>query len=1085
MNVKANVGYRFLNQINHNLIAFGVGIIAFMLYALLLSHTAFPGTSANVAAVCLGLEPQLAPSHPLLMSCVFPARFLPPGMAVLALNLWSALCGAASVALLFRYLRSWVQRRIVLDGGLPEYAPGAAGLTAGLVGAFAFATSLPLWAASTRLSMATFHALLLLLAFNLLQDNQIRDDRWRPFALALLCGVGCVESTLFLLMTPYFATMLLITLYQRKEATWPRITGLALAGLAGASLYLGAATHFVGSEGFSLAGYPGRLAIIERMMMMQLAELRQLFPRSGWIWVLIMVFLPWLATQFEAHNALNRRNTASSLVFHVVLIFLILPVQLNNSALPWVSDLPEGRLPVLEMLLVAMTLGYLASFWALCFMDAPGLLLDDDEERGLATRKKSEDPEKALRATAGVIVATLVLLLVYATAKNAGRANGRNGHFIDTYAQALLDQLSPQHWLITDGQIDTNLQLAAHARGQKLQLVNLSFERHPLHIRRLCQVIKTDPAFAKEQARYLNAARLGCAAFLQEWLSSDPEAAERLVFYGTPDLLFEAGLNAQTDQLVFVGVQDIESLKNRPLLEEHQPFWAKMQKILAGPVEGSSMAVRRGVLRRHLSMAANNLGVLLEDLGRPEEAISAYLQALEFDADNFSAMLNRVVLTRKGVTPADQEHAELAAAEALRMLKQRPVSSRLARFYGYVRVPGEFMRQSAEWQRFGQPRMAEASLKRAMALAPAEGQSQLLHELAALHLANNQPDKSEAAFRQILQDTPADPRALLGMLSICNMRQDYKAAREWLAKADKAGVLNKQINLELAKIEIAEGQYEQAQRRLLALTDADPAFLEAWALQVNVLIAGGKVDEAERDILPRMKKISRDAPQYLTAVTEAYILRSKGAEFFKAARESFILALRLQPGSRSVLAEILKLDHALRDQAAAVQHATILLRLERDNPLANYVMGTALIEQGDLAGAEEHLKRSAATSPSLPVFNDLAETLRMQNKLEEAELVIRRALALDPESPFALDTLACILIDAKRLPEAEKAAAAARAQAPDALPLKLTELRILAHNPDDLLEARDLARQISKHVDQLSPQQRAELAAAMTKLGGS
>jgi len=1050
------------------------------LYWLMLSPTAYPGTSANLTSVCLGLEPRLTPGYPIWMSCVYPARFLPSGVAVYALNLWSALFGALSVALLFRYTSRWVQKRIVLDGGLTERAPHIAGLVAGLAGAFAFATSLPLWAASTRLSVITFHGLLLLLAFNLLQDHEDKGDRWRPFALALLCGAGSAESALFLLMTPFFMVMLLLTLYKKKQSSWGRIAGLALTGLVGTSMYGWAVAQFAGTEGFILAGYPGRLAVVGRMLMIQLAELQHIFPSSGWIWVLIMAFLPWLVIQFEARRGFNSRRDVSALVFHVVLIFLVLPVQFNSSSLPWSANLPDGRLPVLEMLLTAMTLGYLTSFWILRFLEPPEVA--DDDEKSSKKRKEAENTQKSLRIMAGAIAVILVLSITAAAVMNAGSAGGRGGRFVDSYAHTLLDQLKPESWLVTDGLIDTNLRLAARERGQEIQLINLSTERSPLQIRRLCKVIEADPSFAGETARYLNAARLGCATFLQEWLASDPGAAERVLFYAPPDLLFETGLTAQADRLIFLGVKDLETLKSRPLLEDHRMFWANMDELLTGPVKGSQVKALRAALRRHVSMTANNLGVLLEDLGRPEEAYSAYLRALDFDADNFSAMLNRVVLTRKGVNPLEAEIAELAAAEALKELKRRPDSRNLARFYGYVRVPGEFARQSSEWMRFGQPKMAEASLKRAMELVPEGEKNLLLQELAALHLSNSKPDESEAVFLQVLQKSPADSRALLGMVRVSNMRQDHKAAREWLDKAANAGVSDMQISLELAKIEIAEGNYAEAQKRLQAINDAEPSVLEAWALQANLLLAQNKGAEAERDILPRMKSVSLDTPQYITAVTEAYILQAKGQDFLKPARELFVLAFRLQPGSRQVLTEILKIDYALHDQVASEQHAAALLRLDRDDTLANYVMGSLLIGRGDLAGAEEHLRRSAATTPSAPVLNDLAETLRMQGKLDQAEIVIRQALAVDPKSPFALDTLACILIDAGRLPEARQASDAALALAPQALPLKLTAVRILALGGGDPVEGREMVRQITQQAEQLSPQQRADLAVAAEKL---
>ena len=1070
-----------LSRANRNLIAVAMGVAALILYWLTLSPAAYPGGSAGLTVVCLGLEPRLTPVAPLWMSTVSLARFLPSGSAVYVLNLWSALCGALSVALLFRFLSRWVQKRIVPDGGLTDRSPHIAGLVAGLAGAFAFATSLPLWVASTRLSTITFHALLLLLAFNLQQDYEDAGDRWRPFVLALLCGAGCAESAIFLLVTPFFMIMLLLALYKKERCSWGRVAGLAVCTLLGASVYGLAASHFAGTEGFMLVGYSGRLAVVGRMLMFQLSELKAIFPRSGWVLVLVMVFIPWLVVQIEARSGFYKRNEVAAIIFHLVLILLVLPVQFNSSALPWSGTLPQERLPVLEMLLTAMTIGYLSAFWFLRFFETPDLRVN---ESVVSSRKQKENENnlKALRIMSGSIAAVLLLLLTLAAVKNSASASGRNAGFVDSYVNTLLDQLNPESWLVTDGSLDSLIRLAAYQKNRKIQLINLSAERNPLQIRQLCRLIETDPVFAGQPARYINAARLGCAAFLQDWLASGSGAASQVSFYAPPDLLFEAGLNARPDHLVFLGVKDLESLKKCPFLEDHRAFWADMEIILDGPVAGSWLNRLRAVLRRHVSMMSNNMGVLLEDLERPEEAYSAYMRALEFDADNFSAMLNRVVLTRSGVNPLEAEEAELAASEALKELKQRPGSRNLARFYGYVRVPGEFARQGSEWMRFGQPRMAEASLKRAVDLVPMHQKKQFLQRLAVLHLSNSNSKKSEKALQKVLKIAPKDSNALMGMVRVANMRQDHAAAREWLAKAADSGVSEMQITLETAKIEIAEGNYKQAQQRLHAITDAEPSFLEAWALQANLLLSQNKADVAERDILPRMQSVNPDKTPYITAVTEAYVLKAKGPDFYKRARERFLLALRLQPGSRSVLSEVLKIDYALRDQKASEQHAAAMLRLDRNDALANYIMGTLLIGSNDLPGAAEHLRRSVAASPSVPVLNDLAEVLRMQKQLEEAEEYIRKALELNPESPFALDTLACILIDAGRLSEARKTSDTAVSLAPQSLPLKITAVRIFALSGGDKVEGREMLRQINRYADQLSPQQRAQLEAVAEEL---
>lgn len=1063
-----------------NRVALAAGALALLLFWVTLSPTAFPGESATLMATRLGIEPHLAPGHTLWFACTAPLSLLPISASVYALNLWSALCGALAVGLLCRYMTGWIYAQIVLDGELDKRQARLAALLAGGFAAFALATSIPFWVSATRLHFFTFHSMLLLLAFNLVQDYCLHDGGWRPYALALLCGAGCSETALFLVMTPWFASMLLVALYLRGKVSWWRMSTLAFAGLIGVSLYGVAAWQFMASGGAELRGDANLFPVVMQMVIAQVRQLQAMVPRTGWIWIALVAFLPWLAVQFVAGRGLNMRRNVIGLIFHIVLVVCACLVQSNASFLPWSASLPAGRMPVLEQLLTAMVIGYLAAFWFLRLADPA--LRDKKASKGRHGKRGSVSDEKLLiQGLAGVMGVVLALCTVIVAFENGACANGRRAAFADTYVKELLDQLQSRTWLVTDGLLDPQLTIAALCRGQPLNLINLAAERHPLQIRRLCEAITSDPVLAGRVAPYRNAANLGCASFLQEWLASDTGAVSRLAFYVSPDLLIEAGFTPQTDRLLFVAARDTEPLKARPLLDEHDAFWSRMDLLLQGTAKGDPIDALRGTLRRHVSMTANNLGVQLEDLGRPKEAYAAYLRALSFEPDNFSAMLNRVVLTRQGIAPEEKPVAESAAAAAFAQLKNRPDAGRLARFYGYVRVPGEFSKQSAEWMRFGQPKLATAALRRAMDLAPEEKKLPFLSDLAGISLSDGKLPESEALFKRVLEQAPLDIPALLGMVRVALNRADVAAARTYLNAAKRAGIPDTTYRLEDAAIDLVAGEEVSAQRKVQALTDEDPKLLYAWALQANLLLKQGKTAEVERDILPRMQSATGKAPHYLIALTQGFAMQEKGPAAYGKARECFMLAYKLNPGNRSVLTALLNLDFALKDAAATESHAAALLRIDRDDGLANYLMGTLLLSRDDLAGAEAHLRRSLAAKPSAPVCNDLAETLRRQGKLDEAEKAVRQALSLDPQNASAHDTLACVLLDAGRLPEARESSAAARALAPKAVPFKLTEVRILARTGDPV-EARDGVRQLTRQADALSPRQRAELAAVAAEL---
>ncbi len=1064
-----------------NGVAFAAGISSFVLFWLSLSPSAFPGESAALTVSRLNIEPWFGPGFPLWRLATAPLARLSPDMAVYTLNLWSALCAGIAVGLLTRYMIGWIRSKIRPDGIEERYADGTA-ILSGLLAALFFATSAPVWVSATRLHTQGFHAILIVLAFNLLQDYVASGGKWRTYALALLCGVGIVETVLMLVVAPFLIASLLISMYRRHDTPWGRLAGLTVTGVIGTVLcaYLfrhtsasGDALQTAIAKGQSLSLY---------LLKEQYHLLQNMFPRVGWVWPVFFIAVPWVAIQFEAKTGLNDRRNIAAALFHVVLAVLALLIHANVSFLPWANALPGGRLPVLELLLTSMTAGYAFAclFARLC---DSSLEAEREHKRGSRRVPDVQAEERRLRvALLCILCVALVAATLLSALSNGRLASGRRGAFARTYVEALLGQLGDRTWLVTDGLLDPLLQISALCRGQTLHLLDLSSERQPDHIRRLRQAITDDASLKTNASDYLNAANLGGAAFIQDWLATDPHAANRVAFYAPPDLLFEAGLTPLPDRLLFTACQDTAPLRNRDLCQEQEPFWAEAEQMLAGETEGDPVLWLRGALRRHVSLVANNLGVLLEDLERPTEAYKAYRRALSLCPDNFSAMLNRVVLTRKGVEAAEKPEAETDARIALDKLSSIPDPGRLARFYGYVRVPGEFSRQSAQWSSFGQPKMATAALRRAMELSPKEQKAPFLKGLAEIELSDGNLTESAALYQRVLDQTPLDIPALLGMVRVAVSRSDVKAARTYLNDAKLAGIPDATYQLEDATIDFAANDWETAQRKLQELTDQDPKLLRAWALQANILITQAKAAEVEQIILPRMLTATGNAPHYLIALTQGYVFQAKGRKSYEEARSAFLRAYKLSPGNRQVLTALLNLDYALRDEASTERHAVALLRIDRDDVLANYLMGTLLINRNDLSGAEAHLRRSLAAKPSSPVCNDLAETLRLQGKLEEAEKAIRQALSLDPKNAFAYDTLACILLAAGRLKEARQACDAALALDPKALPFRLTDVRILALSGGDPAETRERVRRLNQHADRLSPQQRADLHAVSAEL---
>jgi tetratricopeptide (TPR) repeat protein len=130
--------------------------------------------------------------------------------------------------------------------------------------------------------------------------------------------------------------------------------------------------------------------------------------------------------------------------------------------------------------------------------------------------------------------------------------------------------------------------------------------------------------------------------------------------------------------------------KPPPTLEEmnvvREQTWARLSRFAKDfgggrefpPVE--TRYFRRAA--RHLGLLANNLGVLLEDAGQPEEAGRAYRMALDFDAQNSSALCNLL-----GLLPEEAER-ENWLVRLRRVIKKRQLSpGQMTTDYGFIRDP--------------------------------------------------------------------------------------------------------------------------------------------------------------------------------------------------------------------------------------------------------------------------------------------------------------------------------------------------------------------------------------------------------------
>ncbi len=1051
--------------------AFGLGTaaLAFLVFLFTLSPGVFPGPSAALMATYTGLEPIIAPSHPIWGGIVHWLGSLPVGDQAFRLNLFSAVCGALCVGLLYRLVARLVYGCIDADSDERAQSGVVAAVLAGSVAAVAMAFSVPFWMAATRLHFLSFD-LLLFLAMAHLFIAFIRSNRLLLGVLfALLYGIGMVESIIFVFFAPVFIFYTLYAAYRRDEFRIGRMTLLLVCGLVGLGFYVFVANRFCQTEDLTLRGYEGLWDVLKSMIRDQLNVVQASLSRLGGF----LVVLPWVAALLVARRSLSEPREWGLYAFHGAITVIAFFMLGNAPASPWGILRNRGGMPVVSYLMIAMVAGYLAGYWYL-------LMAQLGTVRGRGGAAPAGDLRGRVGVALGYVFGSILVVLVAVTSIiNGFEASGRRGAFADACAREMLDQLKGRPWLISDGLLDNHLRIEAARRRQPLKILALHKNDQPIYIRQVKKLVDQDPEFkAEDRVRLKNVLDLGVMAFIQDWIAETPDLVDRLAVMSAPDLLVGAGWTVTPLYFGFVGTVDRETLKAVDYLGQYGEFWARMAKQLAKSRGARDpVAYYRAAIRRQVGFVANNTGVLLEDLERRDEAYQVYKQVRAIDVENISALLNMAEMLNRDPEfhPQDKPVVEKELKDFVdNMARRLPIWS-LSRYFGYVRSPILFAQLGWTWALSGQPGMAMAGLERAEAISPtAASRTRVRSDMADIFIQQGEEDRGEKIYEEILKSEPDNQRALVSMARIEMRRGALDKARAWLDRAGAAGVDKAAVTLERAALDLAANSPEQARIKLTEITEIQPKNLQALGMLAIAMLQMKDFDEVERRVLPKMESVAGTPDNYLVQITRGQLAYQRGKTHYQQARDAFERASVLRPGLPLLIEWVLRLDFLLDDKDAAEGHARQLLRINRSHGFANYIMGSLMLGRGKRAEAEDYLRRSVRESKSAAALNDLAELLRKSGNFEEAERQARAAIELSPDLYFAWDTLGGVLAETERLDEAELAYGKALEIFQDDLRVHLNLARLLQQK-GNIVKAREIVNKLQGRRGELPPAERAEL----------
>jgi tetratricopeptide (TPR) repeat protein len=981
-----------------------MGILAMVLYGVTLSRGAYPGESANLMVTELGLNPLGWSGHPIWSWVVDLVARVPMGTISTRLNLLSAICAAGAVGLFFRIVADAVWAVIPVTD-LNNRAANRASLLAGVAGSVALMGAMPFWYAANRFHPAPFDLLVLFILAKLLLTFIRGAAVWAGLVFALLYGAFAVEFATLIIFGPLVLTGLLFALWQNGDLRWGRVLPLAGCLLVGMLVYLPAASMLQGSESFRLSQAGGLWQALYFVAKSQYQLIAKSLPQVGWLLVIIVGIVPWLAILVVGRRGLNEEKDWGLYILHFILTGVVVSVLFNVPFSPW-RILGPWRLLVTPYALLACTFGYLVAYWSLIsrmsFHNA-----DEDETGKLWWREYG-----------GLFPAGLLLVAaVSAGVLNYPVADARPAEAVNAYARSVVKAAAGREWLVTDGVLDSNFKMAARETGSSLRLFNLQQGNSDLYMRYIAQSF--------DDVRLKSLAEVDGLAFLRQWVETEPRFSEKAAFLSTPDLWLAAGLQPVPQCVMFSGIKAISEVEPETLWNRHLEYWKSpfIEDLIRLRKTDPMLSPVAGAVIRHLSLLANNLGVVLEDSGWRQQAYGAYAKARDLEPGNISALLNQLTMVQRGYAAPDAEKVKADFKEFTENLKNKLQIWQLSRVYGYVRMPEAYADLGMTWVFSGQPGMAVAGYKRAIELAP-DRKDQLSQGLAMAYLAQDQQE-GEDILRQLLEKDPANTSLLLSLSRLDARKNRFGEAAALLDRAEKAGVPKERIAMEYAVMHLAAGEVGKARVILQELVDLKPELTPAWAMLAAVVMQQNDtkaMEECER-------KLKRAKGQdFITTVVLGQIALSRSQ--YVEARIYIDQALKMRPNTPVLMELLLRLDVQEGRRDLADGHIRILLLQDPGHPFANQVLASIQLERKEYAKAENSLRKSLERKRDPLVMNDLAWTLQEKGELDEAEALIREALKVMPKVGTAWDTLGMILYKRGQLPEAGQTFQKALALAP-------------------------------------------------------
>jgi|GEM_PF-450936 predicted Zn-dependent protease len=963
-------------------------LLSFLLYLATMSWQVFPGPPTW--ALLAHVDPTAAPTT---TDAVW--GWLMKGLVRLSAakiaawsGLFSALCGAGSVALLARLMMRAGYLIRNEPGRESFFREAQARRISGLVAGAYLAVSLPVWVAATRSLPDTFHLLLLLAFAWFISQYRHRGQRRHLFLAGALFGAGAAEYPTFLVFSPLAAFILLREIFRWQALRAWRTHLALLSGLAlGLSLY--PLIAFVLFKQNALAGtLLTPLEAVRQTLSAQIQVATQLRFTTVFLVIVAVPVIPWL-TLFPLSSRSPWFYEWGQISVRALFAVGMLGVLFDLPFAPW-RLLGFGYLMTTPYVILAVCMGYVAGeFWIL---GEPQIMLDTDRFK------------RTVRRASSLFAALMPIAILGLGAGHWRTVDGRYARIAAQGVAEVLGRLEGRNVLFSTGLLDETLRLAVVLENSPVRVISAQRTGSGPYLQRLAQRFAGEPWQAP-------LARGDFGQFLDHLLMSDAGPA-LIGIIDMPDVFREFGYLVP-DGFLYRMETEPGRIDLPALIESQQPFWAWLEQMAARPVpEKNLLRPYQDRMRLMASKVANNLAVLQLERGDEAGGLATLRIARRIYPENWSVLMNLLELGRSNECPDLPEWEKEWADREDELGGDRWA---LAIRFGYVWHARAWVRRGHVWALSGVPAVEEA-LRRKPAISDEEdaandNRAQVLDQA---YLLWGQPMRDDTYFRGQLVKDGRDAGALMAMARLSMRRNDPEAAEAFIAEALAMGLEEKKTRFDRAMVDYVRGEPEKALRQLADLSRQTPGDLRVW---MALVLMADENDALSIEALKRLKGYSSAPLGVHLALGYVYMARQQWA----AAQSELDLAVQQDPRNAQAWEMLVLLAQTRGNKPLLDAGLRALMERNPDHFLQYHNAGVEAYRKGNLDDAESYFRKGLLRQREATLLNNLAHVLMERNgDLQEALRLVDEALLRQPGQAQMLSTRGAIYVKLQRYEEARK-----------------------------------------------------------------